>query len=231
MFRLEDPFVVVTQQEHARLAARMAAEWGNADFDRPPFDFGSFVEGVTLHDWHFGFFDTFPLDDLDGGVKTTERQREWLEIAERGLGLAFDDPVAEVVAKRHLLRLVSSEDIPEARAVADRLRGALAGAIPEAGLTEDAVEFADGVTKLCDGAAFHVFRIGTGSYWTTLRARGHDPEPTRVTVTIDTGARVTIDPWPFGCAPFACDLLAFERGGYPGTLAPRTLRIEVARVG
>ena len=56
MFRSKTQNLIFPQAEHSRLAGTIANLWGNDDFDRPNFNFKSFVTGVTLHDVGYGYF-------------------------------------------------------------------------------------------------------------------------------------------------------------------------------
>ena len=50
MFKSKVRPINVPQYEHGRLSGAFALLWGNEVFDRPEFNFDSFVQGVALHE-------------------------------------------------------------------------------------------------------------------------------------------------------------------------------------
>ena len=50
MFKSKVRPINIPQYEHGRLAGIFALLWGNEAFDRPEFNFDSFVQGVALHE-------------------------------------------------------------------------------------------------------------------------------------------------------------------------------------
>lgn len=63
MFKSKIRSIIIPQYEHGRLAGTVASLWGNDDFARPVIDFASFVQGVALHDWHYGPIDNLPIGE------------------------------------------------------------------------------------------------------------------------------------------------------------------------
>src|ERR687886_932448 len=99
MFRSRRRPVVYSQAEHARIAAAIAAVWGNDAFPRPPVPFDAFVRGVALHDRGYGEL------DADGiGEVASER---WLELQRRSFTPRGEDPVVDLVVALHVHRLVA----------------------------------------------------------------------------------------------------------------------------
>src|SRR5262249_39739547 len=64
MFTSKQRPIVIPQWEHQKLAGTLALLWGNADFDRPPIPFESFLTGIALHDRAYGLLDNLPI----GGI-------------------------------------------------------------------------------------------------------------------------------------------------------------------
>ena len=90
--------MIIPQYEHGRLAGTLASLWGNENFDKPKMDFDAFVKGVTLHDWHYG-----RVDNVEIGQASDAK---WLSMVQRGVALSFDDPITEIVVKKHIARLL-----------------------------------------------------------------------------------------------------------------------------
>ena len=99
MFESKVRLIVIPQAETGKLAGALAFLWGNAQFDLPAIDFASFTLGVGLHDRGYGFQDAFAI----GGISETA----WLQLTRQGFYMAFADPVADLLVKFHLQRLVS----------------------------------------------------------------------------------------------------------------------------
>jgi len=61
MFTSKQRPIVIPQWEHQKLAGTLALLWGNADFERPPVPFESFLTGIGLHDRAYGPLDNLPI--------------------------------------------------------------------------------------------------------------------------------------------------------------------------
>jgi hypothetical protein len=126
MFKSKLRPIVVPQWEHGKLAGTLALLWGNADFARPPVPPDSFLMGIGLHDRAYGHLDNLPI-----GAMTEET---WFEVADRGFGTAWADPVADLIAKQHIQRLMSYGQTPARQAVAAEMAAAIAAQIEQHGL-------------------------------------------------------------------------------------------------
>jgi hypothetical protein len=226
MFRLHAPPIVVTQNEHARLAAALARRWGNDDFDRPALDFESFVHGVFVHDWHYGLVDELPLDDL-GGPWGPAEEATWRTITARAAEIRFADPVADVVAKMHTRRLLEGDDDAESADIAARLDRAIAARLPETGCERAVFEWADRITRFCDIVAYDFFRRQHIDRPIPVCARVGSMAETPLEFTVGIGRRISVDPWPFSMPSFTGVLTAYERSVYPDELRPVPLRYVV----
>ena len=102
MFRSKARNLIIPQTEHGRLAGAIATLWGNDVFDKPAFSFASFVAGVALHDQGHGYFD---MDDL-GALGPEEAVGSMRRLVDYHL----DDPIADTVAKFHILRLLHLDE-------------------------------------------------------------------------------------------------------------------------
>lgn len=190
-----------TQAEHARLAATIAAAWGNAEVERPPLPFESFVRGVALHDRGYG--------NLDGdGIGEVPPER-WVELQLRSFEPRREDPVVDLVVAMHARRLVSWSKSAEAAAALLEMDLALPAIRAAAGIDEAGALEADRVTDLCDRVSFDVCleaatsgAVGEFSY--ELDGEGH----------------VTLAPWPLGLPRLPGVIVGFDADGYPDELRP-----------
>ena len=72
MFKSKQRSIVIPQWEHQKLAGTLALLWGNAEFERPPVPFESFLIGIGLHDRAYGPLDNLPI----GGIP----EEDWLAL-------------------------------------------------------------------------------------------------------------------------------------------------------
>ena len=208
MFRSRSRPVVYSQAEHARVAAAIAAAWGDG---RPPVPFESFVRGVALHDRGYGELDADGIGEID--------DERWLEIQRRGFAEHEDDAVVELVVALHVHRLTSYGDSAGRQAAAREFAAALPSRRAAAQVTEEEAAAADRVTNLCDRISFEL-------------CFEHDVEFSVVgyTCTATAYGVATVDPWPL--APERLEVLAigYESDGYPAVLRPveRTFVVQPA---
>jgi len=207
VFRSRVRPVVYPQAEHARLAAVVAAAWGNDEVARPPLPFDSFVRGVRFHDRGYGELDDDPLGEISAD--------RWLEIMRRGFEAQDADPVVDLVAAMHIRRLVSFARPAELAAFDAELPARMSAA----GVTEADAAAADAVTNLCDRLSFAFCfeegeegRVGESAY------------------TVDGEGRATLAPWPLGVPELREPVVGYRSEGYPQTLEP-VERVFVLRPG
>ncbi|MCB8943704.1 MAG: DUF3891 family protein [Ardenticatenaceae bacterium] len=209
--------IVIPQYEHGRLAGTLAQQWGNDQFDRPAMDFASFVEGVALHDWHYGFADDLPIIGAD--------EADWVAMTRRGLGIRLADPIADVVMKLHLRRLCSYNLSPERVALMAEFDKLVAARLPETGHSRAEFEWADRITRVCDNVAFYFSFEAAVERTTTVGARVG--EETAVTCRIQPQGQIFIDPWPFATPFISGMILGYQAEGYPEQLQPVVVPFQV----
>jgi hypothetical protein len=200
MFRSRTRPVVYSQAEHARLAAAVAAVWGNETVPRPPLPFESFVRGVELHDRGYGELDT------DGIGETSDAR--WLEIQRRGFAAQDPDPVVDLVVAMHVHRLVSGMAHVE---VARAFEGELAGRRLRAGVSQADAEAADRVTNLCDRLSFAF-----------CFEQDEEGSVAGLAYAVAADGSAHVDPWPLGVPELRREVAGYAAGGYPERLEPET---------
>ncbi len=140
--------IVISQAEHAKFSGVLASNWGNSKFDKPAFDFNSFVEGVKYHDIGYGENDNSPLGEL-----TLE---QWADLTLKGTEIRFDNPVVDIVTKLHLKRLLDKDDMFREeilRNIENRIKESLRA-------TKFSIKdfiWADRITDFCDWVSFNFF--------------------------------------------------------------------------
>jgi hypothetical protein len=212
MFRSRSRDVVFPQAEHARLAGAIARAWGNDRFPRPPFPFDSFVAGVALHDRGYGELD----DDPIGGGMPPAR---WVEIQLAGAEPRGDDPVVDLVAAMHILRLMTPPESDEERAARERVGSIVPRLRDAARVTEADAEEADRITQVCDTVAFDF-------PW---------EEPASGVVNgiayeLDGEGTIALDPWPLAVPRLPGFVFAYRAGRYPSQLEPVLVPFDVQPV-
>lgn len=230
MFRINDLEVVVPQREHARLAGLIAAQWGNERFAPPALDAASFIAGVTLHDWHFGDLDTLPLDTLEEILAGSARRAQWIEVTRRASDSIGAGGDAECVAKHHVRRLLDGVDTEPAREIRRALDDSIAALINESTHSAEDFRWADRLTRVCDLAAFDVFRDETRERRVGIPVRRGSFDEIELTVTNELARAIRFDPWPLSVGRLTAPILAFARAGYPDMVSPRVLMITIEPV-
>jgi hypothetical protein len=203
----------IPQMEHSRLAGRLAAHWGNADFARPPIPFEGFVRGVTLHDWAYGPLDDAPLLRMD--------DERWLTVQQRGLAHTFGDTTTDLIVKLHYQRLLGWNGSHEARGLAARYDLAIEALAAEHPTPLPIFQQIDTLTQLCDMVAFDFsFEEPTERTLRVHAAFGEGADPIEVRYRLAEGGRVTVEPWPFDAPQLRGFILGYRRAGYPDDLDP-----------
>ncbi len=118
MFKSKTRDIVIPQSEHAKFSGAMASYWGNSNFDKPAFDFNSFVEGVKYHDIGYGENDNSPLGEL-----TLE---QWADLTLKGTKMRFDNPVVDIVTKLHLKRLLGDDRVKKRKEILKNIEQSIA---------------------------------------------------------------------------------------------------------
>jgi Protein of unknown function (DUF3891) len=220
VFRSRRRAIVFPQAEHARLAASIAAAWGNEGFDRPPVPFESFVRGVALHDRGYGLFDT-------DGIGEVDRER-WLAIQWSGFATRGDHPVVDLIVALHVRRLVSGAGSPVAIAALPEMDATLPDLHAAARLGHSAALQADRVTDLCDSIAFSFCFERSATGVVEVSSRAAEPTPVAVEYAVDGEGLVTLDPWPLAVSRLPGLIFGYRAESYPETLEPVVVQYEVS---
>ncbi|MDX1474119.1 MAG: DUF3891 family protein [Reinekea sp.] len=215
MFKSEARPINIPQYEHGRLAGIFALLWGNENFDKPAIDFASFVQGVALHDWHYGPVDNLPIREASEG--------EWLTMVRKGVEQWFANPTTDIVTKLHLKRLLSGRESPEISELVSQLELRLAERLPQTSFTREHFEWADRITAFCDDLAFDFSFEKPVEETLLLPTKIHSSEETPITYIIRPNGEIWVVPWPFSQPSFSGIIVGYERPGYPEKLKPKVI--------
>lgn len=210
---------IIPQSEHQRLAGIIAHLWGNERFERPPFDFTSFVTGVAFHDQGYGYLDTLAI----GGMNAEERLAAFENLAAARL----PDAIADTVAAHHILRLMGEEAAWQGprRLCQERIAAGLAST----GIERDIFLWADCLTNVCDTAAF-LFCFEQPAQSTIAVSPAPGAAALALDIAVDGQGQITLDPWPLRVSGDEGFVVAFEAEGYPHHLRPLLVRYRLEPV-
>jgi len=221
MFKSSRRPIVFSQSEHLKLAGTLAFLWGNAQFELPSLPRLSVVAGIALHDRAYGYLDNIPVGEVDDD--------RWLAVTRQGFFMPCADPIADLITRQHLLRLVSGHDTPSHHALAQEMRLAIQQQIEQNSLDAELLMRIDRITKFCDKVSFdfcceepaegqvEVFTSYPRAQVTVLRYQ-------------IMGSEITLDPWPLQVGQHAGYLVGYQLEGYPERLDGLVVPYEIRPV-
>jgi hypothetical protein len=214
MFKSKQRPLAIPQSEHQKLAGTLALLWGNDDFERPRVALESFLAGIGLHDRAYGSLDTLPIGEL--------AEEDWLTLTRAGFNMSWSDPIADVIVKLHLKRLVSYMDSPARQTLVAEMAQAIELHLQRHGLDLATFERIDRITNLCDRIAFDFcFEAPSEGTVSIFPSNDRDQE-VAVHYRIE-GGTIQVAPWPFGPQSAVGYLVGYQLDGYPGVLEPSVL--------
>jgi hypothetical protein len=221
MFKSKIRPIVITQAEHARLSGMLASLWGNADFDRPPLDFASFVLGVTFHDRGYGTIDNKPI----GGVP----REVWAQTQRDGILASVDDPVANIVTLMHIRRLLTYPGTDETAPLMQLADEHIQAALRHTEHDFDAFKWTDAITRWCDDVTFGFAFESRGRSETKVYPRRGVFEAQPVAFDLRDEGVIAVDPWPFAVESYQGYIIGYELDGYPERLEPVLVPFELRK--
>ena len=210
MFRSKTRDIIIPQSEHAKLSGMIAALWGNDEFERPDFNFDSFVAGVALHDEGHGYFD---MDDIGGMDPGTE-----LASMRRLVDYRLDDPIADTIANFHILRLLHFDEAWSH--LAEECEAQISEGMKKTGISRNSYLWVDRITRLCDSISFNFCFGEPVKTENPVFPRQNRADTLMVSYDIDSQGRIVIDPWPLKVSSYEGYILGYEAAGYPDELKP-----------
>lgn len=219
MFKSKHRDIVIPQSEHLRLVGSLAMLWGNREFDRPPFERGSFIAGLGLHDRGYGFLDNSAIGDMP--------ELEWNMITRRGFYMPSSDPIADLLTKFHLRRLASHDSSEERRAMTAEFDSVIDGQLETYGFSRDFFDRIDRITQLCDSISFDFCFESPATGNVSVFPRNARSEEIPVEYSVQDG-KIRAEPWPFSVRKYEGYIVAYRSDGYPGRLDPVILTFKLS---
>lgn len=218
MFKSKMRAVVVPQSEHLKLVGALAFYWGSPQFDLPPLPRLSFVEGIGLHDRGYGYLDTLPVGDA--------AEEDWLEVTRHGFDMPASDPIANIITRLHLFRLVTSQATPARRALVEEMAVAIDRQITRTGLPKHIFERVDRITDFCDRVSFDFCfeQPARGQVLVYPRNDGEEEVPLQYEIHAE---EITLSPWPLNVEEIGGYLTGYQADGYPNLLEPVLLPYHI----
>lgn len=218
MFESKVRPIVISQAEHGKLAGTLAFLWGNSQFEQPAIDFMSFVSGVGLHDRGYGFQDAFAI----GGISETA----WLHLTRQGFYMAIADPIAELIVKLHLQRLVSYGQAAPRQALFVEMEEAIQQHIERHHLSKTQFQRIDRITNFCDSVAFDFCFEKPTTGTVKIFPSNDSDEQSPLRYSINAG-EIIVDPWPFSVASYTGYLVGYQQQDYPVVTEPLIVPYQI----
>jgi len=220
MFKSKSRPIAIPQSEHLKLAGALAHLWGGADFDHPPVEHGSFVAGVGLHDRGYGFLDAWPVSEMP--------EEQWTSIARRGFYMTGSDPVADLIARHHLRRLVQGNASALVQAAFAEFDRAIAAQLEENHLPAALFGRIDRITNLCDSISFSFCFDRPAEGEIPIFPRNGEATEVGVHYSVEAG-RIRVSPWPFSVESYTGYIVGYRLPDYPSRLDPVVLPYSLAK--
>lgn len=214
--------VVYPQSEHVKLAVVIAEHWGNDEFSKPPVPFESFTKAVARHDDGYGHYDTSGV-----GLQTEDAiERIWRRCTSQNL----NDHFAEIIIKRHFMRLASKHStFSRLVALHTELEQELAGLYKQHELDPHMFDVTDTTMNVCDAIAFSVCFEEAATRQLNVYADASDENPLNMTYSVDENHTICIDPYPLSEALITGTIIAYDQKEYPKVLLPNEIHYQIIK--
>lgn len=220
MFVSKRNSVVYPQSEHLKLATVVANHWGNDEFAKPPVPFESFIKAVSSHDSGYGHYDTSTIGEQneDGIV------RLWSRCTDQKL----NDPYAEIIIKRHFMRLTSIyPSFPKLVAFHDQLENEVSDLYKKHELDKHIFDVTDTIMNVCDAIAFSFCREETATRELKIYTDTNEDNMVTLSYSIDQNHTIRIDPYPLDEALITGAITAYDQKEYPKVLLPNEVSYQI----
>lgn len=208
MFTTERSNLVVSQDEHAKVANYLAVRYGNDTFNLPPLNLKSFFYAIRYHDRGFGFQDTFPILEM-----STQNR---VSVLEKGFYEETFDPISDLLIMNHIIRL--GEDGPQNTEFIEMLvKMKQKKDQYQKAHNLDPVKFtiADRPFDFLDSVSFNLCFLQPHSETIMIIPNQNKPEPIPVSIDVNDKHECLIKPWPFKTRSVHGIIIAHEKDGYP----------------
>ena len=220
MFKSKRRAIAVPQSEHLKLVGTLALLWGNADFDLPPIERLSMVEGMGFHDRGYGFLDNSPIGAM--------QDDEWELIARRGFYTQYSDLTADMITKYHFRRLASSSDSDLRKSLTAEFSKEIDQQLAQHRFSDELFERIDRITNLCDVISFNFCFEEPASGQISILPRNNADLAVAVQYHIEDG-NINVSPWPFSVESYDGYIIGYKLPGYPAQLDPVIMPFHLSK--
>lgn len=210
MFKSKTRDVIVPQSEHAQLAGTLALLWGNDKFDRPDFNFDSFVMGVALHDFGHAYFDMHEIGAMDDDQS--------YKVDSSLVSVKLPNRIANAVAHFHILRLLRKYS--QGSDLIDKCEKHILNDIELSGISREKYIWSDRITEFCDFLSFDFCFDKPSERICEVSPKWDDNHTISVQFKYDGNEIVRISPWPLKVKSYQGYILGYVSKGYPNILEP-----------
>lgn len=221
MFKSKRRPIVIPQSEHARLSGIITSLWGNDDFDKPSFDFQSFVLGVILHDRGYD-----PLDNKAIGETSGEA---WLQTQRDGIMRSCENPIANITTLLHIRRLLSALDSPIIKEHINLANQQIDLSLAKTEHSLADFEWADRITDSCDSTSFAFSFEEPQQVKRLVSPRVGSDETIEVEFSVDGMGLIRAEPWTLSVDRYEGFIMGYELDGYPERLEPVYVPFSIVR--
>ncbi|KAA3619300.1 MAG: DUF3891 family protein [Calditrichaeota bacterium] len=209
MFKSKTREIIIPQSEHAHLAGIVALLWGNDAFDRPEFDFHSFVAGVAFHDFGHGNFDTNEIGAMDDDRANN--------VDAALVNCKLPNPIADAVAHFHILRLLKNGSNSE---LIKKCEERILHDLKSSGIAQEKLIWADKITAFCDYLSFDFCFDKPATRICEVSPKRGNENTVSVHINYDGDETITLDPWPLNVNNYKGYILGYASYSYPNILQP-----------
>lgn len=225
MFISQRTNLIYPQSEHVALATVIAKHWGNDHFEKPPVPAASFIKAVADHDNGYGHYDTSAV-----GEQTEENL---VKLWKRSTDQVLNDPYAEIIIKRHFMRLAAyytnDASFPRIHAFHDLLAREVAELYKNNNLTAHIFDVTDTVMNACDAISFSFCREETVVRELEVFHNATGDEKTRISFSINQNHAIIINPYPLDEAIITGTITAYDKTDYPTILLPDEVTYQIMK--
>ena len=212
MFRSKSRGVIITQFEHARFAYQLAAQYGNEDFDLPNIPMNSFLTGVLFHDRGYGIIDEYEIGQMSEDTH--------VEVLAKGGLEQCSDPVADIVARFHILRLLGNNNTTRRNEISIKLDQLNNKVLADHNLDRELFKKADRITDLLDFTSFDFCNEVFNEKELLVYPKYDSAKEVGIKHRVISMNEIVVNPWPFKEETITGEILGFKISCYPTKLDP-----------
>lgn len=212
MFRSKSRGVIITQFEHARFSYQLASQYGNEDFDIPNIPIESFLAGVLFHYRGYGIVDEYEIGQMSEDIHVDVLAKGGLE--------QCSDPVADIVARFHIRRLLGNNNTARRNEIGIKLDQLNNEVLADHNLDRELFKRADRITNLFDFTSFDFCNEVFNEKELLVYPKNDSTNEIGVNHRVISMNEIVVAPWPFKVEIITGEILGFKISDYPTKLDP-----------